>query len=114
MPEPSGTAREPSGPGAARRRAPRGGVFSAPEHERLVAAFRTGNGAATEAELAAFVAWARGVRLEGGLLTLILQGVALPIRPDGVEGYRFRVATDAEQSACAGGLAPAPGVPALP
>jgi hypothetical protein len=71
-------------------------VFTEPERERLVAAFRTGNGAATAAELAAFVAWARGVRLEGGLLTLILQGMALPIRPDGGGGYQFRAATDEE------------------
>ena len=100
MLEPSGTAEEASERGASRRRAPpRGGVFSEPERQRLRAAFRAGNGAATEAELAAFLAWARGVRLEGGLLTLILQGVALPIRPDGAEGYRFRAATEAERPA---------------
>ena len=74
-----------------------GGVFTAPERERLVAAFRTANGAATEAELAAFVVWAAGARVEGGLLTLILQGLALPIRPDGAGGYQFRAATEAER-----------------
>ena len=43
-----------------------GGVFTAPERERLVAAFRAGNGTATEAELAAFVAWARGCASRAG------------------------------------------------
>jgi hypothetical protein len=73
------------------------GVFTEPERERLVAAFRAGNEDATEAELDAFLTWARRVRVEGGLLTLILQGLALPIRPDGSGGYQFRAATDAEQ-----------------
>jgi hypothetical protein len=72
-------------------------MFTEPERERLVAAFRTANATATEAEVEAFVAWARGVRIESGMLTLILRGMALPIRPEGGGGYQFRVATDAEQ-----------------
>jgi hypothetical protein len=75
------------------------GVFTAQEREQLVAAFRKGKANATEEELATFVEWARGVRIEGGMLTLILQGVALPIRPEGDGGYQFRAATEAEQQA---------------
>jgi hypothetical protein len=77
--------------------APAGGVFTEPEQERLVAAFRAGNANATDAELAALIAWAGRVRVDGGLLTLVLQGLALPLRPDGAGGYQFRAATDAEQ-----------------
>ena len=106
MPEPSGPPEATSDTRTGGRRAPPprgdpaepaagGDVFTAPERERLRTAFRAGNGAATAAELAAFVAWARGVRVEGGLLTLILQGLALPIRPQEGGGYRFRATADA-------------------
>ena len=91
MPEPSGTSEETSDAGAG------GGVFTEAERARLVAAFRAGNPTATEAELAAFLAWAQGVRIDGGMLTLILQGRALPVRPQGGGGYQFRAATNEEQ-----------------
>ena len=111
MPDPSATPEDPgtpeatpgpvegplhAGPQRAGRPQPEG-VFTAQERQRLIAAYLKGNGTATEEELEAFVAWARAVRLEGGLLTLILQGVALPVRPDGAGGYRFRAATEEEQ-----------------
>ena len=72
-------------------------MFTEQERERLIAAFRRGNGAATEAELEAFLAWARGVRIDGGMLTLVLQGMALPVRSGSDGGYQFRAATDDEQ-----------------
>jgi hypothetical protein len=62
----------------------------------LVAAFRRGNATATEAELEAFLAWAQGVRIEGGMLTLVLRGMAVPVRSEGDGGYKFRAATDEE------------------
>ena len=73
------------------------GVFTAAARERLVAAFRAGNATATEAELGAFLAWARGLRLDGGMLTLILQGRAVPVRSPEDEEYQFRAATNEEQ-----------------
>ena len=103
MPEPSGTPEAAPDAGGERTPPPPGdpapgaGVFTEPERERLVAAFRRGNATATEAELEAFLAWARGVRIEGGMLSLILQGMALPIRPEGGGGYQFRATTEEEQ-----------------
>jgi hypothetical protein len=63
----------------------------------LRAAFRTGNGTATEAEVDAFPAWVRGVRVEGALLTLALEELALPIRLAAGGADQFRAAPEGEQ-----------------
>jgi hypothetical protein len=90
MSEISGTSEETSDTGAG------GGVFTEPERERLVAAFRAGNATATEAELGAFLAWAQGLRLDGGMLTLVLQGLAVPVRSQDDEGYQFRATNEGQ------------------
>ena len=91
MSESNGTSEETADAGAG------DGVFTEAERATLVAAFRAGAAPATAAELEGFLAWARGVRLDGGMLTLVLQGMAVPVRSPEDQGYQFRAATNEEQ-----------------